>query len=243
MLFFYIRHGDPIYNPDSLTPLGERQAEAVGKRLALFGIDEIYASTSNRAQLTAKPLCELVKKDMTLLDFANEAYAWNDLCCFSKSRNCYTWLFQAPETKALFHDEEVQALGDRWYEHPAFGGEDYRNGNYKEGVERISRASDEFFESLGYRRVGCGKYEVIKHTDKRVALFAHQGFGLSFLSCLLGIPYPHFTTHFDMCTSGMTVIEFADEGGYSYPKILTLSSDSHIYREGLPMRYNGRRPF
>ena len=65
MLFFYIRHGDPIYNPDSLTPLGERQAEAVGKRLALFGIDEIYASTSNRAQLTAKPLCELVKKDIT----------------------------------------------------------------------------------------------------------------------------------------------------------------------------------
>ena len=33
MLFFYVRHGDPIYNPDSLTPLGQRQAEAVGKRL------------------------------------------------------------------------------------------------------------------------------------------------------------------------------------------------------------------
>lgn len=35
MLFFYIRHGDPIYNPDSLTPLGRRQAEALGKRLAV----------------------------------------------------------------------------------------------------------------------------------------------------------------------------------------------------------------
>ena len=33
MIFFYVRHGDPIYNPDSLTPLGERQAEAVAKRL------------------------------------------------------------------------------------------------------------------------------------------------------------------------------------------------------------------
>ena len=47
MLLFYIRHGDPIYNPDSLTPLGHRQAEAVAKRLALYGIDEIYASSSN----------------------------------------------------------------------------------------------------------------------------------------------------------------------------------------------------
>ena len=32
MLFFYIRHGDPIYSPDSLTPLGRRQAEALGRR-------------------------------------------------------------------------------------------------------------------------------------------------------------------------------------------------------------------
>ena len=29
MLFYYVRHGDPIYTPDSLTELGHRQAEAV----------------------------------------------------------------------------------------------------------------------------------------------------------------------------------------------------------------------
>jgi len=79
MLFFYIRHGDPIYNPDSLTPLGHRQAEAVGRRLAQFGMDKIYASTSNRAIQTAQPLCELVKKDLTQLDFANENHAWQEL--------------------------------------------------------------------------------------------------------------------------------------------------------------------
>lgn len=33
MLLFYIRHGDPIYIPDSLTDLGKRQAEAVARRL------------------------------------------------------------------------------------------------------------------------------------------------------------------------------------------------------------------
>ena len=31
MKLYLVRHGDPIYNPDSLTPLGERQAEAVSK--------------------------------------------------------------------------------------------------------------------------------------------------------------------------------------------------------------------
>ena len=43
MLFYYIRHGDPIYNPDSLTELGKRQAEAVGRRLAAHGMDRIFA--------------------------------------------------------------------------------------------------------------------------------------------------------------------------------------------------------
>ena len=54
MILFYVRHGDPIYNPDQLTPLGHRQAESVAKRLALFGVDEIYASTSTRAMQTAQ---------------------------------------------------------------------------------------------------------------------------------------------------------------------------------------------
>ena len=73
MLFFYIRHGDPIYNPDSLTPLGERQAEAVAKRLAVYGVDKIYASTSNRAIMTATPTAQILKKDITKLDFCNES--------------------------------------------------------------------------------------------------------------------------------------------------------------------------
>ena len=34
MLLYVIRHGDPTYSPDALTPLGHRQAEAVEKRLA-----------------------------------------------------------------------------------------------------------------------------------------------------------------------------------------------------------------
>jgi hypothetical protein len=71
-----------------------------------------------------------------------------------------------------------------------------------------------------------------------VALFAHQGFGLAFLSCLLDIPYPQFSTHFDMCHTGVTVIEFKERDGYAYPLVLTLSSDSHIYKDGLPTNYN-----
>lgn len=53
MTLYYVRHGDPSYNPNQLMPLGERQAETVARRLAVYGIDWIYAFPSNRAWQTA----------------------------------------------------------------------------------------------------------------------------------------------------------------------------------------------
>ena len=96
MLFFYVRHGDPIYNPDQLTPLGKRQAEAVAKRLALYGIDKIYASTSNRAIQTAEPTAEILKKEIAQLDFAKEHYAWQEFTA-KNSNEQVQWLFQNDE--------------------------------------------------------------------------------------------------------------------------------------------------
>ena len=232
MLFFYLRHGDPIYDPDSLTPLGERQAEALAKRLALFGIDEIYSSTSTRAILTSKPTCELLRKEATLLDFTNESHAWDDFSFEENGKT--TWLFCNNRVTELFADPEVIKLYDKWYEHPEFA-----KNNYKKGIDRITKESDEFFKKLGYEHInGTGAYKVTNHNDKRIALFAHQGFGIAFLSLLLDIPYPIFSRHFDMTHSSMTVIEFRDDGGITHPRLLTLSNDSHLYREGLPLLYN-----
>ena len=97
MILYYIRHGDPIYSPNSLTPLGHRQAEAVAKRLAVYGLDKIYASTSNRAVLTAQPTCELLKMQAEMLDFADERYAWEQLTV-KKEDGGRMWMFYHPPT-------------------------------------------------------------------------------------------------------------------------------------------------
>ena len=76
MLLFYIRHGEPIYDPNRLTPLGERQAEALARRLARYGLDEIYVSPSHRARQTAEPTQELLHLTPTVLDWCNEDLAW-----------------------------------------------------------------------------------------------------------------------------------------------------------------------
>ncbi len=238
MLLFYLRHGDPTYNPDELTPLGKRQAEALAKRLALYGIDEIYASTSNRAIQTAQPTCEVLKKEMTQLDFANERYAWEDLA-FETEEGGRTWGVKSKRLMELASSQDVMSYYHNWYDHP-----DMQEFGLKKGLERISAESDKFLFGLGYEHIkDAGKYKAVKPNDKRVALFAHWGFGMAFLSSILDIPYPMLIKHFDMCHTGMTVIEFKEKDGYAIPKILTLSSDSHIYKEGLPTNYNNEIRF
>ena len=79
MIFYYVRHGDPIYKPNQLTELGKLQTSAAAKRLARYGIDMVYSSPSNRAQQTAQPLCDITKKTMNLLDWTDEKHAWREL--------------------------------------------------------------------------------------------------------------------------------------------------------------------
>ena len=234
MLLFYLRHGDPVYSPDSLTPLGERQAEALGRRLSQLGVDEIYASSSNRAQLTAKPACELMRKDMTILDWANEKYVWAELTMPYQDR--VTWIFQHPDYAALLASEEMRSLGRRWYEHPAFSGT-----AMGDGIRRVQRETDAWLAGFGYRHdLEKNMFYCEGGSAKRVALFAHQGFSTAFFSCVLDIPYPEYAIRFDMQHSGMSVIYFPETEGWVIPKALQISNDAHLYREGLPTLYNYR---
>jgi probable phosphoglycerate mutase len=220
-----------------LTPLGHEQAKAVAKRLCLFGIDRIFASSSNRARQTAEPTCALLKKEMTVCDWADEGLVWQEFTVV-KENGTRIWGFQDKETAELFNSKQIKEMGELWYTHPAL------HEGYKNGVERVNLAVDEFFLSLGYRHDReNGRFEVVARNDERIALFAHQGFGLSFLSSLLDIPYPMFSTHFDMGHTGMSVIDFTERDGYVYPKLLQLSNDSHLYREGILTGYQNQIRF
>lgn len=232
MLLFYVRHGDPIYDPDSLTPLGHEQAKSLAKRFVTYGLDRIYSSPSVRAQQTAQPTCDLLGKEKTVCPWACESVAWRYFS-IDASTGIHTWCFYDPVILELFGSREVRELGDRWYEHPAFAKYDFA-----EGVQYINAAVDEFFLSLGYRHDRENRrYEIVKPNEERVALFAHQGMGLYFFSSMLDIPYPEFATHFDFGHSSMSVIDFRQNGKYVYPKALQTSNDAHLYRDGLMAGY------
>ena len=233
MILFYVRHGDPIYNPDSLTPLGHEQAKAVAKRFALYGLDAIYASDSNRAVLTAEPTSQLLKKKITLCPWANEGMAWKRFAIERKDGS-WGWCFHDRDMMDKLNHPEVRALGAKWYAHPFF--EAY---NFGEGVKQTDEAVDAFLESLGFSHDReNGYYQKKEPAFERVALFAHQGMGIAFLSSLLDIPYPQICTHFDLGHSSVTAIYFDEKAERIYPKVLQSSNDSHLYREGILTGYH-----
>ena len=246
MLIFYVRHGDPIYDPDKLTPLGERQAEAVARRLSLFGIDEIYASTSNRAIETARPTCELTGLDFKTLDFLNENYL--DGLKIAVSEKKRDWVWSHPDYAPLIASREVREMGDLWYTHPKL--EPY---HFEKILHPINEQLDAFIASLGYGHdTDSGTYKIAEGTnvEKRVAIFAHECMGKIFMSHLLDIPFPYYSAHFEMHTSAFSVLRIDNRGPNKNPRyeharaqVLTLSNDSHLYRDAMPLlhRYTNIR--
>ena len=233
MLLYIVRHGDPIYNPASLTERGKLQAAALGKRLARYGVNRIYSSPLVRAQQTAEPTCILTGKTAQILEWTSESIAW-EYFTVSLGEKRRGWCFHTADGPERLRGEEVDSLGRQWYKASYFRDNHIRA---EEGYNKIRTASDAFLAELGYVQEGSG-YRVRAHSDERVAVFCHQGFGLSWLGVLLDIPLPVTWTSFDISHSDLTVIEFAGHtGDFCIPKMLTLSNDSHLYAEGLPTRY------
>lgn len=58
MILYIIRHGEPIYGPDTLTELGQKQAVAVSRRFEKSGLDRIFSSPMGRARETAQPTAD-----------------------------------------------------------------------------------------------------------------------------------------------------------------------------------------
>jgi probable phosphoglycerate mutase len=135
--------------------------------------------------------------------------------------------------KDYFHSS-VKKYGFNWYDDPS-----YEGIPVKEGYETFLNNSDEFLDRHGYKhdRENCC-YIAQEPNNERIAVFCHQGFGLSWLGTLLDIPLPLIWANFNFTHTGVTVVRF--DGERCVPTVLTLSNDSHLYKENLPTIYNNR---
>ena len=229
MYLYIVRHGDPDYATDSLTELGKKQAEAVGRRLYKSGVTEIYSSPNGRAVATAKPLCDSIGKEPIIKMAFSEDFAYGHFY-YLDSKGMH-WSF---EKRAEILGNDTVFRSPDAFSHGIYADEQLA----QEGYAELCDECDGLLTELGYKRTGVGNgYEAISPNDKKVAVFCHEGAGLHLLSRILGFSPLTLPATFDFGHTGVTIIQFSGEG-VVFPRCLCLSDLSHIYAEGLPMTYN-----
>jgi len=216
---YLIRHGDPDYANDTLTERGHQEARALAGYLAGQGITRVYASPMGRARDTARYTSDTLGIPVDTLPWTAELgvratgeerrTAW-DIHGHLIRNSDYLSDPAVFERIPTLPASEVRAI-----------------------LEQLRRDSDRFLSTLGYQRDG-GIYRVRRSTPDRIALFAHGGLGLTWLSLLLEIPTPLLWSGFFLHTSSVTQILFDErDDGFATPRCIMMSALPHLYASGL----------
>ena len=231
MLLYIVRHGDPNYVDDCLTERGRLQAEAVGKRIAASGINQIYSSPMGRAKQTAEPACRLLGLDCHIEDWSHEV----------EDERLSMEPYGKATSVSLIQNTYVLENGgiDLPYER-AFEAVSFRSSGMKEAQARIVAGGREFLERLGYKEEN-GVYRILRANEDKVALFCHSVMARAWIAHLLHIPIHLMWSGFHYTHTGVTVIELRNrENGITAPTCLCMNDMSHLYQDGPDMIYDRR---
>lgn len=179
-----VRHGQPDWAPGrrarndpSLTELGREQAMRVADRLAdLDRVDEIWASSMNRAVETSEPVAKRLSHDPEVYDWLQEI------------NNPPEWEGSpAEEIDRHFERLNLRPIDDMW-RGVGFGGESFQAFH-----ERVVDGLVETLGSHGIQAAEPGQRHLwtIDDPGKRVIIVAHAGTNAVVLGHLLGLePVP-----------------------------------------------------
>lgn len=229
MLLYIIRHGDPNYKTDSLTPRGKLQAEAVAKRMVEAKIDRVFSSPMGRARETAEPTCRALGLTYTVEEWTHEIederltpYPDGKLKSISVLPNT---VFRENGNIALPFERSFECTG-------------INQTQMREASTYIETCGNEFLERLGYRYEN-GVYRILRQNEERVALFCHAAFSRTWLSSLLHVPLHLMWGSFIYTHTGVTVLHFKNyESGFTAPRCLCFSDMSHLFAAGLDMKFD-----
>ncbi|MBQ7821995.1 MAG: histidine phosphatase family protein [Clostridia bacterium] len=222
MKIFFVRHGDPDYDTDTLTELGKLQAEAAAKRLENCGIQRIFASSMGRAVATATPLAQRLSLEIETRDFIRE------IQCDALNKdepileNGHPWNV----ANALVSMGESLTKWD-WREHEPFSKSMAVNS-----VNKLEAGLDKWLEELGYRREGENYRVIGDDTKKTIAMFSHAGASTAAIAHMVSVPFPLACAIFAVNFTSITSIELEDTKGKLVKPMITLLND-HKHIKGI----------
>ena len=228
MRLYIIRHADPDYENNTITPEGHLEAKALARRMAKEKLHKIYASPMGRAQHTMQYTADALKLKSTTENWTAELESWRA----DQNKYGISMIWDVPGEK-IRGGEKVPHHHD-WHEHDPFD-----DAKLKQEYEKICAQSDAFFLRHGYERKGH-RYRCVKPHQERIAVFCHGGFGLTWLSHLLALPLPMVWSGFWLPPSSVTTVLLDERSKeWAVPRCIGMADCSHLYEAGLPIRPRG----
>jgi len=227
MRLYIIRHADPDYAGNTITPDGHLEAQALAKRLARQGLDFIYSSPLPRAVETMQYTADALGITPQILDWATEL---TDLRIDEKWRATFAFDLAGE----VIRGASELPTHDTW--HLTTPLDDPR---FREKFHMLRQHSDSFLSVHGYQRAG-GLYRCVQPNRHSIAVFCHNGLGLTWLAHLLEIPVSLFWSGFWLAPSSITTVLFDERSPqWAVPRCLGVGDVSHLYAEGLPVQPRG----
>ena len=202
-----IRHGDPDYAHDSLTPRGVDEARQLAAALQHQPLDALYVSPLGRALETCTFTAQAKAMEPITLDWLRERGI--------KRGPVYLW--EAPGE--MFLGAETLATQNDW-----------AHGAMPEGAEQFARVRagfDALLAGYGYLRQGHG-YRVERPSDARFALFSHKGVIMTLLADALHWALPMLFVSLHVHPTGVTRLEMIEQDGFAHLKALAINDLSHL---------------
>ena len=218
MEIIIVRHCEPNYEIDSLTPKGWREAELLSDKLSKMEIDEWYCSPHGRAKDTASCTMKKVGQEAIVYDWLREFKGTVKYDFLDKPIRCWDML------PSYWTKEEKYYSRDDWYKADLI-----QAGNTGAEYKWVTEEFDKFLAERGYvHESGCFRVEKANH--KRIVFFCHFGVSCVLLAHLLGVsPYTFFQGFVMQPSSVTSVVTEEREEVIASFRIRSYGDVSHLY--------------
>lgn len=220
MKLLIVRHGDPDYEKDSLTPVGWQEAEMLSELLVKVPAKQWYVSPLGRARDTASCTMKKLGREPIVLPWLEEfpsRIMRPDVA--DREMICWDWLPQDWTADERFFSFE------HWHENERMAA-----GSVKAHYDWVLSQFDALLASHGY--VYDGRvYRAEKPNNDTLVFFCHFGLECVLLSRLMHVS-PMILWH-NMCaapTSVTTVVTEERRPGTAQFRVLRFGDISHLTR-------------
>ncbi len=230
MRLLLIRHGDPDYAADGLTPAGMREAALLAERIAPMEIAEYYVSTMGRARDTAAPTLRRAGRTAVECGWLQEfSIGVNRPDCEGLSHVPWDWLPQDWAKYPILLDRE------HWHEHPVFAEKDL-----KSAYDAVIREFEAVLARHGCVRDGLC-YRIERQCGDTLAFFCHFGVSCVLMSRLMNVSPMVLWHGLAMAPTSVTTIYTEERRpGVASFRAAAVGDISHLYAHGQPPSFSAR---